>query len=65
MTPLGVLLAANVLATRIVTTLAPLRFWHFWWPNRTHAKTAPTREDLLPAPHEANAELGARQTSST
>jgi hypothetical protein len=42
-----------------------LRFWHFWWPNRTHAKTAPKREDLLPAPHEANEELGARQTSST
>jgi putative drug exporter of the RND superfamily len=62
---LGVLLAANVLATRIVTTLAALRFWHFWWPNRTHAKTAPKREDLLPAPHEANEELGARQTSST
>ncbi len=62
---LGVLLAANVLATRIVTTLAALRFWHFWWPNRTHAKTAPTREDLLPAPHEASEDLDARQTSST
>src|SRR6202023_1618484 len=53
---LGVLLAANVLATRIVTTLAALRFWHFWWPHRTHAKTAPKREDLLPAPLDANEE---------
>ena len=45
---LGVLLAANVLATRIVTTLAALRGWHFWWPHRTHAKTAARREDACP-----------------
>ena len=37
---LGVLLAANVLATRIVPTLAAIRVWHFWWPHRRHLKTA-------------------------
>jgi RND superfamily putative drug exporter len=37
---LGVLLAANVLATRIVPTLAAIRIWHFWWPHRRHMKTA-------------------------
>jgi putative drug exporter of the RND superfamily len=46
---IGVLLAANVLATRIVTTLAALRFWHFWWPNRIHKQTASGRQELLPA----------------
>jgi RND superfamily putative drug exporter len=45
---LGVLLAANVLATRIVTTLAALRFWHFWWPHRIHHQTATSRADLVP-----------------
>jgi RND superfamily putative drug exporter len=45
---LGVLLAANVLATRIVTTLAAIRFWHFWWPNRIHEKTATRHAELLP-----------------
>jgi len=49
---LGVLLAANVLATRIVPTLAALRFWHFWWPHRVHHQTAVEKEDLLPASHE-------------
>ena len=49
---LGVLLAANVLATRIVTTLAALRFWHFWWPNRVHQKTATSHSELLPAPRD-------------
>jgi RND superfamily putative drug exporter len=44
---LGVLLAANVLATRIVPTLAALRGWHFWWPHRTHHQVAATREELL------------------
>ena len=44
----GVLLAANVLATRIVTTLAALRFWHFWWPHRIHHRTATSRAELVP-----------------
>jgi putative drug exporter of the RND superfamily len=44
---LGVLLAANVLATRIVPTLAALRFWHFWWPHKTHGQVAVTRAELL------------------
>ncbi|HUA95574.1 MAG TPA: MMPL family transporter, partial [Acidimicrobiales bacterium] len=44
---LGVLLAANVLATRIVPTLAALRGFHFWWPHRVHARTATSRDDLL------------------
>ncbi|HVX19829.1 MAG TPA: MMPL family transporter [Acidimicrobiales bacterium] len=45
---LGVLLAANVLATRIVPTIAALRGWHFWWPHRRHRLTAADRTDLLP-----------------
>jgi RND superfamily putative drug exporter len=44
---LGVLLAANVLATRIVPTLAALRGWHFWWPHRTHSLVAARRDELL------------------
>jgi putative drug exporter of the RND superfamily len=44
---LGVLLAANVLATRIVPTLAALRGFHFWWPHRVHAQTATSRDELL------------------
>ncbi len=44
---LGVLLAANILATRIVPTLAALRGWHFWWPHRTHDLVAADREELL------------------
>ncbi len=44
---LGVLLAANILATRIVPTLAALRGWHFWWPHRTHALVAADRQELL------------------
>jgi putative drug exporter of the RND superfamily len=44
---LGVLLAANVLATRIVPTLAAIRGWHFWWPNVTHAQTAQSKRELL------------------
>jgi RND superfamily putative drug exporter len=44
---LGVLLAANVLATRIVPTLAALRGWHFWWPHHTHHQVAATRQELL------------------
>jgi RND superfamily putative drug exporter len=43
---LGVLLASNVLATRIVPTLAALRGFHFWWPHHTHTKTATDREEL-------------------
>ncbi len=50
---LGVLLAANILATRIVPTLAALRGWHFWWPHRTHALVAADRDELLePSPDE-------------
>jgi putative drug exporter of the RND superfamily len=44
---LGVLLAANVLATRIVPTLAAIRAWHFWWPHKTHHQVAATRRELL------------------
>ncbi len=43
---LGVLLAANVLATRIVPTLAAIRRWHFWWPQEVHAQTAVSGEEL-------------------
>ena len=56
---LGVLLAANVLATRIVPTLAALRGWHFWWPHRIHHEMpvlAPherTLGDPLPVPEAA------------
>jgi RND superfamily putative drug exporter len=46
---LGVLLAANVLATRIVTTLAALRAWHFWWPHHVHHRTAVSGAELLPS----------------
>jgi putative drug exporter of the RND superfamily len=45
---LGVLLAANVLATRIVPTLAALRPFHFWWPHRFHQQTAVDRSELAP-----------------
>ena len=44
---LGVLLASNVLATRIVPTLAALRGFHFWWPHHTHTKTVANREVLV------------------
>ena len=44
---LGVLLASNVLATRIVPTLAALRAFHFWWPHHTHTKTVADREELV------------------
>jgi RND superfamily putative drug exporter len=44
---LGVLLAANVLATRIVPTLAAIRSWHFWWPHERHSQTAASKEELL------------------
>lgn len=44
---LGVLMAANVLATRIVPTMAALRGFHFWWPHRLHGQTAASREELL------------------
>ena len=44
---LGVLLASNVLATRIVPTLAALRAFHFWWPHHTHAKTVADRDELV------------------
>ena len=44
---LGVLLASNVLATRIVPTLAALRSFHFWWPHHMHTKTVADREELV------------------
>jgi putative drug exporter of the RND superfamily len=44
---LGVLLASNVLATRIVPTLAALRGFHFWWPHHTHTRTVTDREELV------------------
>jgi RND superfamily putative drug exporter len=44
---LGVLLASNVLATRIVPTLAALRGFHFWWPHHTHTKTVTDRDELV------------------
>ncbi len=44
---LGVLLAANVLATRIVPTLAAIRSWHFWWPHKLHAQTAASGHELV------------------
>ena len=46
---LGVLLAANVLATRIVPTLAAMRPFHFWWPHHVHHRTATSRDELLGA----------------
>ena len=44
---LGVLLASNVLATRIVPTFAALRSFHFWWPHQTHTRTVTNRDDLV------------------
>jgi putative drug exporter of the RND superfamily len=44
---LGVLLAANVLATRIVPTMAAIRSWHFWWPHKMHEKTAASGDELV------------------
>ncbi len=45
---LGVLLAANILATKIVPTLAALRGWHFWWPHKLHVRTAADKREMLP-----------------
>ncbi|HXW38147.1 MAG TPA: MMPL family transporter, partial [Acidimicrobiales bacterium] len=45
---LGVLLAANVLSSRIVPTLAALRHFHFWWPHHVHHKTATSTRELAP-----------------
>ncbi len=46
---IGVLLAANLLATRIIPTIAALRGWRFWWPGRVQRLTAtgegPRRDD--------------------
>jgi putative drug exporter of the RND superfamily len=44
---LGVLLASNVLATRIVPTLAALRGFHFWWPHHMHTRTVVDRDELV------------------
>jgi hypothetical protein len=53
---LGVLLAANVLATRIVPTLAAMGPFHFWWPRKTDRRTR-VKEDDLGSP-EASSHLG-------
>ena len=53
---LGVLLAANVLATRIVPTLAAMRAFHFWWPHHIHQRTATSRDELLEQSAEGDAE---------
>jgi RND superfamily putative drug exporter len=60
---LGVLLAANILAARIVPTLAALRGWHFWWPHRTHTLVAADRHELLP-PETGDPVPAGRNTSS-
>ena len=50
---LGVLLASNVLATRIVPTLAALQGFHFWWPHHMHTKTVTDRQELVSHLHSA------------
>lgn len=35
----GVVVAANVLSTRLVPTIASLRGWRFWWPHGRHRLT--------------------------
>ncbi len=59
---LGVLLAANVLATRIVPTLATLRHFHFWWPHRRHTETASHLAALRPDDRRVPEPLAARST---
>lgn len=36
---IGIVIAAFVLATRLVPAVSALRHWHFWWPSRFHSHT--------------------------
>ena len=47
---IGVILAANVLSTRLVPAIAALRGWRFWWPHKRHEQTAPKVADLVRVP---------------
>jgi RND superfamily putative drug exporter len=44
---IGVILAANVLSTRLVPAIAALRGWKFWWPHQRQHQTAPKVADLV------------------
>jgi RND superfamily putative drug exporter len=47
---IGVLIAANVLSTRLVPAIAALRGWRFWWPHKRQEQTAPKVADLVQLP---------------
>jgi RND superfamily putative drug exporter len=47
---IGVVLAANVLSTRLVPSIAALRGWRFWWPHKRQVQTAPKVADLVQLP---------------
>jgi RND superfamily putative drug exporter len=47
---IGVILAANVLSTRLVPAIAALRGWKFWWPHKLQHQTAPKVADLVRLP---------------
>jgi RND superfamily putative drug exporter len=47
---IGVILAANVLSTRLVPSIAALRGWKFWWPHKLQHQTAPKAADLVRLP---------------
>jgi RND superfamily putative drug exporter len=47
---IGVILAANVLSTRLVPAIAALRGWKFWWPHKLQQSTAPKVADLVQLP---------------
>jgi RND superfamily putative drug exporter len=44
---IGVVIAANVLSTRLVPAIAALRGWKFWWPHKLQHQTAPKVADLV------------------
>ncbi|HEY1633833.1 MAG TPA: MMPL family transporter [Acidimicrobiales bacterium] len=44
---IGVIIAANVLSTRLVPAIAALRGWRFWWPHQRQQQTAPSVKDLV------------------
>jgi RND superfamily putative drug exporter len=44
---IGVIIAANVLSTRLVPAIAALRGWKFWWPHKLQHSTAPKVADLV------------------
>jgi RND superfamily putative drug exporter len=44
---IGVIIAANVLSTRLVPAIAALRGWHFWWPHKRQQQTAPSVAHLV------------------